>query len=372
MESAVAFARRTWPPRAMRALTSRLSVVLVVLSAACGGGSEPANSPTKAPEPAPTTTASSAASTPAPEPVKEEPPPPKALEAKPPTVKLLEPGAAPRRALRYKFKAGASEYAVMDMKMAMTMSMADKEMPKIELPTMRATMHLETKEVTADGDAKLAFDTEKVDVLKDGKADPKLVAALEEELKGLVGIKGHATITPRGIAKDTDFELPPTASPRLKGQVDSMKDAIRNMYMPLPEEEVGKGAKWLVSSRIPLTGAMMDVAATYSLQNLTTDGAQSNVDIVLSAEPNQPLQVDGLAGATATLDSLSGKGTGKTAPTFSKLVATGNSHVSMQLASSASLRGDKITTKVSTDVTVDIKPGKAPAPAKAAPAPAKK
>lgn len=345
----------------MRARSVFFAIATVAHVVACGGSPEPARPPS-APTPPATTPASeapapSAATTEAPK----APEPPKALEAKPPTLKVLEAGAAPRRALRYKFKAGVTEYATMDLKMSMSMAIGPKEMPKIDLPTMRATMRIDAKEVTPEGDAKVTYETLKFDVVKDAKADPKVTSALEQEIGGLVGMKGRATVSPRGVTKENEFELPPSASPKLQGQMDSMRDAIKNMYMPLPEEEVGKGAKWEVTSRIPTSGAMMDMVATYTLTGLTPDGAQANVDVVLSAEPNQRLDVPGMPNVTATLDSLSGKTTGQTSPSFTKLVGTANTKATMQLVSSASLHGDKVTTKVTSDITVGIHPTKAPA-----------
>ncbi|HVH43086.1 MAG TPA: DUF6263 family protein [Labilithrix sp.] len=355
----------------MRAHSSSAYVLVLTFLVACGEQT-PSNAPAPAAASAPATPAPSEA--PAPRPT-EQPKQdadvveaPKPLEAKAPTVKVLEPGAAPRRALRYKFKAGVTERAAMDMKMSMTMATGGKDSPKIEIPTMRSIMRFDAKEVTPDGDLRVAVETEKVEVLKDAKVDPTIVAALEKEVVGLVGTKGTAKISPRGVATETDFELPPAASPKLKGQLESIRDAIRNMYMPLPEEEVGKGAKWEVTSRVPISGAMMDVKATYALQKLEADSAQADVELALSAPPNQPMQLPGLPpGASTTLDSLAGKGTGKASPSFVKLVGSGTSKLSMEMTSTTAIQGQKMSMKMSTDIAMSIGPSKA-APA----APAKK
>lgn len=348
----------------MRALRP---LVLSLLLVACGGPTAP-----PAPPPPETNTAATDAAPPlAPtaEAPKQEAAPdaeaPKAPEPMPPTVKVVDAGAAPKKALRYRFKAGVTEYVEMDMKMAMSMSMGGRAAPKTDLPTVRTIMKVESKEVTPEGDLRCTFDAEKVDVLKDVTIDPKMRGALEHELAGIVGMHGKARISSRGVASETDFELPPQASPRLKSQMDSMRDAIRQMYVPFPEEEVGKGAKWQVTSRVPLSGALMDTKMLYTLTKLENDGVSADVETTLSAQPNQPMQVAALPpGATATLESLSGKGSGKVAPSFVHLASNGSNKLSMESTFSVAMRGEKVQMTMQSDIGVTSRPGKAPAGAK--------
>jgi hypothetical protein len=344
------------------------------LVAACGGGP---TTPTTPATPTDATSASSSAAkseappkptaeAPKEEPKAKEPEPPKALEPVPPTVKVLDAGAAPKRALRYKFKAGVTEYVDMDMKMSMSLAMGGKQAPKTDLPTVRTTMKIEGKEVTPEGDLRCTFSAEKVDVLKDVQIDPKMRQNLEHELSGLVGMHGKARISTRGVASETEFELPPQANARLKSQMDSMRDAIRQMYVPFPEEEVGKGAKWEVTSRVPLSGAMMDTKMLYNLIKADGDVVNADVETTLSAPPNQPMQVGALPpGATAMLESLSGKGSGKVAPSLVRLAGSGTNKISMESTFSVAMQGEKMQMKMQSDVAVSSKPGKAPAPAAA-------
>lgn len=296
-------------------------------------------------------------------------PAPKPLEAMPPTVKVLEAGGAPKKALRYKFKPGSTEYVEMDMKMSMAMTMGGRGAPKVDLPTVRTVMRIDAKELTPEGDLRCTFNADKVEVLKDVQVDPKMRATLEKDLAGLVGMHGKARISTRGVASETELDLAPGAPASLRGQLDTMRDAIRNMYVPFPEEEVGKGAKWEVTSRVPLSGAMMDTKMLYTLTKLDPESAQTDVEVALSAPPNQPMQIAALPpSASATLDSLAGKGSGKVTPSFVRLVGTGNNKLSMEAAFGVAMQGEKVQMKMQSDVVVSMRPAKAPGP----PAPAKK
>lgn len=342
------------------------SVALCFALLACGGPvpgpatpPEPSAKPAE-PPPAPT------AEAPKDPPKKEEPPAPKALEAIAPSVKVLEAGAAPKKALRYKFKAGTVEYLEMDMKMAMAMAMGGKSAPKTELPTIRTVMKVEGKEVTPEGDLRCTFYADRVEVLKDAQVPPKLRTELEKEIAGLVGMKGKSRISNRGVASETEFELPPNAPEKLKSQLDSMRDAVRQMYVPFPEEEVGKGAKWEVTSRVPLSGAMMDTKMLYTLTKVDDATANADVETNISAPANQPMQVGQLPpGATATLDSLSGKGTGKVSPSFVHLASNGQNKISMETSFSVNMGNEKVQMKMQSDVAITSRPGKAGAPAAA-------
>ena len=350
------------------------SLVLSLVLVGCG------NREPVAPKAPPSPAASASASAP---PAPTAPPPPndapvttptaqapKEEEAKvatesAPTVKVTESGAAPRKALRYKFKVGVTEYAEMDMKMSLAMTMAEKVAPKTDLPTVRTTMRIDAVELTPEGDLRCTFKAEKVDLLKDVKMEAKLREGLEKELGGLVGMHGRARISSRGVATETTFELPPGASPGLNAQMDVMRDAVRQMYVPFPEEEVGKGAKWDVTSRLPVNGALVDTKLAYALTKVDADAAHADVELSLLAPPNQPMRFGALPGATATLESLVGKGSGKVSPSLSRLVSTGSNKIVIESSFNVVTKtGQQILMKMQSDVAVSARPVAAPSRAR--------
>lgn len=361
------------PMRALLSFRHVRAVALVLgvsVLAACGGGSKPATAPT----PAASSSAPAAVSADVPaEKAKSEPrdgsaktdaAEPQPLGAIPPTVKLLDPGAAPRRPLRHVYKAGVTERAEMDIKMALDMGMGAAPSEKKTLPTMRTVLRLDATEVTAEGDLRAAFEAERVEVLKDMKLDAKMRTLLEKELLGLVGMRGKARVSPRGIVSESDFELPPNASSSLKTQMDSLRDAIQQMYFPLPEEEIGKGGKWEVTSRVPAGGALIDSKATYTVTALDPDSFQVDVSVALVAPPNQKMSPKGMPpGTTATLDSMTGTSAGKATCPLTRLIGTAvvqaNTETLTTIASEATSAKTQI--HVLMDLTVAVRPTKAPA-----------
>lgn len=248
--------------------------------------------------------------------------------------------------------------------MALGMGAGAPPNDKRTLPTLRTVLRLDATDVTAEGDLRAAFEAERVEVLKDMKLDAKMRTLLEKELLGLVGMRGKARVSPRGIVSESDFELPPNASPSMRTQMDSLRDAIRQMYFPLPEEEIGKGGKWEVTSRVPAGGAFLDSRATYTVTALDADSFQVNVNVALVAPPNQKMSPKGMPpDTTATLDSMTGTSSGKATCPLTRLIGTAAVQAATEtvMTVTSETTGEKAQIYVVMDLTVAVRPTKAPA-----------
>ena len=119
------------------------SCLLLVLIA-CGGSA-----------PAPATPATPAAPPPvAAPPAAEETGP---LDERAPIVRMLVPGTAPRKRMRYQLVAGTIEYLELDMKMSIDTAFDDPTLgartTKVAIPTIRTTFKSTVTEVSHTGDA---------------------------------------------------------------------------------------------------------------------------------------------------------------------------------------------------------------------------
>jgi hypothetical protein len=133
--------------------------------------------------------------------------------------------------------------------------------------------------------------------------------------------------------------------------------------VPLPEEEVGVGARWLVTTRLPLSGAAMDVRMAYTLKELRADGMRAEVDVSMSAPPGQPMKLSTLPpGTSAVLDSLSGEGGGDTSPSFVRLASEGKSHIALESVFEIHAKGQHLRMMMHTDTNVATRPSKGPPP----------
>jgi len=261
-------------------------------------------------------------------------------------VKLLDAGAQPRKALRYKFQAGQSETMVMVMNTSMAMEMGDQKRPETKIPTTQMTMTLESKEVSPQGHLRYEFKMDKADVLDDPGANPMMVNAMKQSMNSLVGMSGWATVTPRGFTTDAEIKMPDGIDPVTEQAMDSTKQSMTQMSAPLPAEPVGKGARWQVSMPLETNGMKIVQTATYELLEVQGDKVKFDVEITQSAE-SQEMNMPGTPpGTKISLESLTTSGKGTVELQMTDLVPTSNVNMTTTNVVSANNQKIKTTMKI--------------------------
>jgi hypothetical protein len=170
-----------------------------------------------------------------------------------PQVKLLDAGAAPRRALRHAFAKGKQ---LLSMKAKTRVEGANLPLPTIALS---APLEARVIEVTKAGDARFQF---QAGPFKTGAGGGGGAAGA---LGGMLGggggapekIAGWGWISSRGVMKEFHVE---------EGATDG--DAPVETGDPFPEEAVGVGARWEVESLVQEREGAMRQVSVYQLLRL--------------------------------------------------------------------------------------------------------
>ncbi len=226
-----------------------------------------------------------------------------------PVVKLVKPGAEPRRELRIAVKPGQAETMKMTMTMAIGMKLGARSQPANKLPPMVMDMDMKVTDVKPSGDLRYEFTLTKADVGAAPGIDPRVKGAIQKALGGLKGLGGWAVVTNRGLTKEAKINIPPGVDPQTKQVMQGMEQAMQQMGAPLPEEPVGIGAQWQVITKMSQNGIQIGQTATYDLVKLTGDDLSCKVAIVQSA-PRQ--KVPSPVGVTVDLLSMKSTGGGTT------------------------------------------------------------
>jgi hypothetical protein len=261
----------------------------------------------------------------------------KAAAASGQTVKLVEPGAEPRSALRLHPKAGDKQTVLLTMKLGMDVQMGDTQNPPMKLPPMVMTMESTIKDVAPNGD--ITYETVITDATTTEEAGtmPQIADAMKTALGGMKGLSGSGTTTSRGISKKTDMKAPPTSDPQVKQIIDQMKDTFANLSTPFPEEPIGAGAKWEVRQPIKSQGMTMTQACSYQLVSTEGDKVATKTTITQSAA-NQKVQNPSMPGLKMDLTKMTGKGSGDVTFDLGQLMAreaTLELHSEMQMVMGA-------------------------------------
>jgi hypothetical protein len=225
-------------------------------------------------------------------------------------VKLLEPGAEPRKALRFHPKPGDKQSMLMTMKMGMGVKMGEMENPPVKLPVMKMAMDVTIKDVASNGDITYDIVMSDAGIVDDPEVIAQVAEAMRNALAGMKGLAGKGVLSGRGISKGTDIKAPPGADPQVSQFVDQMKETMSRVATPLPEEPVGAGAKWEVKTPIKSQGMTLTQSATFELVSIDGDRAAAKSSVTQTAA-NQKISNPMMPGAKVDLSKMTGNGTGE-------------------------------------------------------------
>jgi len=228
-----------------------------------------------------------------------------------PQVKLLDRGAKPRQKLRFKPTANAKQTTTRTVKMGVVTLVEGQPWRQVKMPEIVMQAEMTIAQVDANGDIHSEFTYTDARIKPDPTMPPDAIAGISEEIKKLVGVSGSAIVDNRGNVKSTKFNFPEGLNPNIEQLFARMSNSFDRFSSPVPEKAVGIGAKWEVSATPKLDGINITQQTTYELLNFQDNVATLKVAIQQQA-PSQDMTSPGLpAGATVTMKSFQGQGTGQ-------------------------------------------------------------
>lgn len=216
-----------------------------------------------------------------------------------PTITLLQPGEAPRHRIRYALPPTPSP-TTLPLRLALDFSATSDGQPmKLPLPPLSLIIAS-----TPKPDA-LTLGVTRVEV---GDGAPPHLA---EFLRSLNGLSGERPFSPRGLLPTTTPLFPPPATAALGPLLEGFSQAMEQLIVPLPDEPIGPGARWL--QRLPVTqhGVTFEQLTTWTLVS-RADGALSlayTVELRLGDSPERRLSPP-QSPLEGTIESVDGRGTG--------------------------------------------------------------
>lgn len=264
---------------------------LVLLGSACGAPTQPTPAPTKgrpvaaraesspsraqpsseAADPAASASgveSSRAAGTDAAEGDTTPPEPPPLIDAREPGVFVTETGPEPKRALALTASLGTARTVPVRMTMRLSVGVADSVVPPTEIPAIR--LDVVTK-VTAVTPAEMIVEVSTANAAADGEVESDRVRkALVEAVQHLEAARATITIDRKG-GVSTMVMAGVADGSRLKPSIDGLFDSLRPMFLTLPTEPLGVGARWEVVSHREEGGAQMQRVVRYELTGAVGD-----------------------------------------------------------------------------------------------------
>jgi hypothetical protein len=109
--------------------------------------------------------------------------------------------------------------------------------------------------------------------------------------KNMKGFKGSVTFNNHGQIIQTSLDQPQNIEPPLTYALDKMAAFVQQLPFPFPEQAVGKGAKWRVTSVVNVDKIPLTQVATYELVDFKDSVATFRIS--LQQLPQQPVNNEG-------------------------------------------------------------------------------
>lgn len=300
----------------------RAAACSLILAAACSKSSAPdvapapplTPAPASAPAPAlasaPTPgSASASASVPTPTPAA--------------TVRLLDPGRPPLRALRYAFHPDQAERMDVELRTRVSADAGGKHQ-EVPLAPLELTIALGPRSVSPDGDLTFAWHVvSAATVTPDASAPDPVAEGWSAQLVPVQHLSGTASITSRGLSRGVSIDAGSAgeAGPQAE-MVVQVVQMIRDVAAPLPEEPVGKGARWQRIATLDGRNGHATQTDTYTLVDLQPNGGSLDDVLAQTASPQAlPSPAGAPGGPPAQMDQLLTSGDAKTRFDLGRVVA---------------------------------------------------
>ncbi len=239
--------------------------------------------------------------------------------AVPAQLELLTAGTEPRQELRLKPQANTKQLMTITMNMDIATTFSGRAMPKIKTPANVMKMEILVTQVDANGDIHSKFTYTEGDVIADTSVAPEILESVRSSIKKMVGLSGTLITDNRGQIKTSSITLPEGIDPMTKPFLEQLSTSLEQMSSPMPQEAIGIGAKWRVSSKLKIGSINMNQSAVYELVSLKDNVATLNFTVEQQANA-QELTLPGIptGSATISLKTLTSQGQGQmTLPLYS-------------------------------------------------------
>jgi hypothetical protein len=240
------------------------------------------------------------------------------------TMKLLDAGRPPRRKLRYAWRHDRSEVLTIALRTTAATETEGDKPPEVVLPAVRIVVAIQPTDVTPEGDLSYAWQVTSTEVTPAPAANPELADGMRAEVAMVAHLTGTASVTSRGLAREIRVDPASVASGADAGgtgqMVEQVRQTLRDLAAPMPDEEVGRGARWEKLSSLASRDAVVTQTETFSLVELGGDRGALE-DVLAQTAPPQPLRTPGAPGATpARVESMLASGVARTHFDLTRLV----------------------------------------------------
>jgi len=209
-------------------------------------------------------------------------------------------GAEPWNVLRYTLAPGFEQRFELTLKVraatTLTNTVLEDDTNNLDFPGIVLHIRAKVAAITPAGDATLAYEIERANVLED-VIDPSLRTIAEREATQIRGARSTATLSASGALSNLAIEGG-SRSQSSQRWLDELESALGNGGVVFPDAPIGIGASWTVTSHPRIRGIQWRQVATYTLRDRTETTVDLDERIEMTAgsqairtEPNESIRL---------------------------------------------------------------------------------
>jgi len=237
------------------------------------------------------------------------------------SVKLLDHGQEPLRPLHYAWHADQKERMEIELRTAISADIGGARKDST-LPPLHIVVAIEPRSVTPAGDLRFGWHVESAKPgLPDAGAPDAMMAGWSAQLVPVEHLSGTALVNAHGVSRGVTLDSGTAGDAGADSEmVVQVLQMLRDVAAPLPDEPVGKGARWQKLSTLDAKNGHATQTDTFTLLDAPADTGALDDVFAQTASPQALPSPTGGGGSPAMVDSLLTSGSAKVRFDLSRLV----------------------------------------------------
>jgi hypothetical protein len=199
-------------------------------------------------------------------------------------VTLLEPGAEPREALHLRPAPSSSQALGLHLAMDVAMQLGKQAVPAQTVPALDVDLELKVADTPKTGTRyHLRVTDVRVQALEGGST--RVREAVTKAAEELRKIEGDGTLG-SGTSPSEVLKVELADETGLEPAFAGFRDAYAHLFVQLPTDPIGTGARWEVVTHGDMSGMPVQRVATYTLEH--RDGDRVQLDVTIAEHTTTP------------------------------------------------------------------------------------
>jgi hypothetical protein len=187
-------------------------------------------------------------------------------------IEVLDRGTGETTRVRPTAAAGTEQDLAIAIDGTMKVITGSEVLTEARLAPIHGKWHVRVEGVDDDGSRSLSLTLSAIGY-DETFEDARMRSATERSLTPLQGLRATVRVAGEGAPDPLDLPLPDRTPTDLRPAVEALLQAIPLLFVAVPDDPLGTGARWTTESTIAFAGLRLRQRAEYRITAVTAEGA---------------------------------------------------------------------------------------------------